>query len=307
MRALTPASCLSAWPLPPAYKGSSEVFIDANLQLALAAAKQVCRGLWLPRQPPQHPPDPLLSLPAAQLSKAGKSVQIIVPDAPELDRAEKRFGNAASLVENVSFGALSGARRTGLAALLGGLGNSVAPASAGLTKPADVYLIVNLSCVELQPLETFVNERMPPGSTAVTFNLELDTQRGDLGLPGFPGKDLHYRFLSRFLPVLYLRPRAYSKTVAVAPFLLNYSGATFREYPGPWQVMLRADSGDLACIAERVEPRYGLGEAKEEMLAAMGLNTEDEGSSLAFLRRGYKTATWWEEGGDQEASAAWRS
>ena len=248
-----------------------------------------------------------MSLFNPQLSKAGKSVQIIVPDAPELERAEKRFGTAASLVENVSFGALSGARRTGLFALLGGLGNSVAPLSEGLTKAADVYLIVNLSCVELQPLETFINERLPPGSTAVTFNLELDTQRGDLGLPGFPGKDLHYRFLSRFLPVLYLRPRAYSKTVAVAPFLLNYSGATFREYPGPWQVMLRADSGELACIAERVAPRYGLGEAKEEMLAAMGLNTEDEGSSLAFLRRGYKTATWWEEAAEQEASAAWRS
>jgi hypothetical protein len=87
--------------------------------------------------------------------------------------------------------------------------------------------------------------------------------------------------------------------------LLNYDGATFREYPGPWQVMLRADSGELACIAERPE-RYGLGEAKEEMMAAMGLNTEEEGSSMEFLRRGYKTATWWEEGTADEQSSAWR-
>lgn len=30
------------------------------------------------------------------------------------------------------------------------------------------------------------------------------------------------------------------------------------------------------------------GEAKEEMMLAMGLNTEEEGSAMAFLRRGYK-------------------
>jgi hypothetical protein len=69
--------------------------------------------------------------------------------------------------------------------------------------------------------------------------------------------------------------------------------------------MLRDDSGVLACIAERPE-RYGLGEAKEELLAAMGLNTEEAGSSMEFLRRGYKTATWWEESREEESSA-WRA
>lgn len=134
---------------------------------------------------------------------------------------------------------------------------------------------------------------------------QLETARGDLGLPGFPGKDLHHRFLCRFTAALFLRQRSYSKTVAAAPFLLNYEGATFREYPGPWQVMLRDDSGVLACIAER-PGRYGLGEAKEELLAAMGLNTEEAGSSMEFLRRGYKTATWWEESSEEESSA-WRA
>ena len=55
----------------------------------------------------------------------------------------------------------------------------------------------------------------------------------------------------------------------------------------PVQVMLRQDNGQYACIAED-ERRYNLGEAKEEMMATMGLDTEEEGSALQFLRRGYK-------------------
>jgi hypothetical protein len=49
-------------------------------------------------------------------------------------------------------------------------------------------------------------------------------------------QELHYNFLSYFRPVFYLRARDYSKSVPIAPFLVNYSGALFREYPGPWQV-----------------------------------------------------------------------
>ena len=51
--------------------------------------------------------------------------------------------------------------------------------------------------------------------------------------------------------------------------------------------MLREPSGRLASVAERQE-RFDLGELKEELGIAMGLNTEAPGSALAFLRRGYK-------------------
>ena len=51
--------------------------------------------------------------------------------------------------------------------------------------------------------------------------------------------------------------------------------------------MLRQDNGQYACIAEDAR-RYNLGEAKEELMAAMGLDTEAEGSAMQFLRRGYK-------------------
>jgi hypothetical protein len=69
--------------------------------------------------------------------------------------------------------------------------------------------------------------------------------------------------------------------------------------------MLKQDSGDYACIAEdRV--RYNLGDVKEELMAAMGLNTEEVGSAMAFLRRGYKTSTWFEDDAALEQHKDWR-
>ena len=103
----------------------------------------------------------------------------------------------------------------------------------------------------------------------------------------------------------YLRTRAYSRTINVSPFVINYSGAIFREYPAPWQVMVKQNTGELVCVAEDAD-RFSLGEAKEEMLIALGLADED-GSTMQFLRSGYKTNTWWEDECDQEQFDAWRT
>jgi hypothetical protein len=46
--------------------------------------------------------------------------------------------------------------------------------------------------------------------------------------------------------------------------------------------------------------------AKEEMLIALGLADED-GSTMQFLRSGYKTNTWWEEESEQEQFDSWRT
>jgi hypothetical protein len=73
----------------------------------------------------------------------------------------------------------------------------------------------------------------------------------------------------------------------------------------PLQVLLKQDSGEYACIAED-KLRYNLGEVKEELMAAMGLNTEEAGSTMAFLRRGYKTSTWFEDDTELEQHKDWR-
>nr|GMD30582.1 Protein low PSII accumulation 3, chloroplastic [Ipomoea batatas] len=69
--------------------------------------------------------------------------------------------------------------------------------------------------------------------------------------------------------------------------------------------MLKQSDGSYACVAES-DSRFTLGETKEELLRVLGLQ-EEKGSSLEFLRRGYKSATWWEEDVDLEKSSAWRT
>lgn len=69
--------------------------------------------------------------------------------------------------------------------------------------------------------------------------------------------------------------------------------------------MLKQNDGSYACVAEGQE-RFTLGQTKEELLVSLGLQ-EEVGSAMEFLRRGYKTATWWEEGKELEEASAWRS
>ncbi|KXZ56733.1 hypothetical protein GPECTOR_1g660 [Gonium pectorale] len=260
------------------YKGSSDLFIDSNTQLALAGAKR--------------------------LAARGRKVHIVLPDGGEYARTFRIFKNSIQMAEGVTLGHLKEADPPNpFAGLFGG----GAPSSKEAGEQADTFIFINATCVELLNVRTYVEKMAPPGSNKVLvlWNMELDTLRGDLGLPAFPSKDVHYQFLSKFRPVYYLRPRDYSKSVPVPPFIVNYSGALFREFPGPWQVMLKQDGGEYACIAED-RARYNLGEVKEELTVAMGLATEAEGSTMQFLRRGYKTSTWYEDDYEQEQSHEWR-
>ncbi|CAI5529733.1 unnamed protein product, partial [Closterium sp. Naga37s-1] len=274
-------------PLPSGkagYEGSSEEYIEANIQLALALVRRL------------H-------------GATATTAKIVLPDGPEKRRCSRRFKAALDMTDGVSLGCLeddpvaapgqAGALQPRSAGGGGGGGFLSALKNAldldfgrqetgewAAATPSDLYIIANASCQELPAVQAYL-EKLPPVTPVLLFNLELDTLRADLGLLGFPPKDLHYRFLSTFRPVFYLRPRDYSKSVAVSPFILNYSGALFRMYPAPWQVMVKQEgTGSYVCVAEGPQ-RFQLGQVKEELQRALGLGEED-GSTMQFLRRGYK-------------------
>eukprot|EP00210_Caulerpa_lentillifera_P004340 g4139.t1 len=263
-------------PLPSSisgYKGSSDDFIDANAQLAFAAARK--------------------------LISQGKRVMLLFPDEAEKERSRKMFDYVLSSEQDLGLGCTS---RGLVKTIQSVFGNDTDLDSD--VENFDCFVILNHSTIELPSVRNYVEEVLQ-NRVVILWNLELETLRSDLGLLGFPPRSLHFEFLSKFKSVFFVRLRDYSKTISKPPFLVNYSGALFREYPGPWQVMLREDTGRYVCIAEdRV--RYSLFDVKEELLTAMGLDTEDEGSTMEFLRRGYKRSTWWEEDLENEVSKNWR-
>mmetsp|Transcript_10328 Transcript_10328/g.25319 ORF Transcript_10328/g.25319 Transcript_10328/m.25319 type:complete len:393 (+) Transcript_10328:98-1276(+) len=271
------------------YKASSDIYIDLNIQYALTVFNKIYK-------------------------ETGKRCEVLVPDGPEYRRAKKVFASSLQLSEGCTLNVLDEKKTDAFSTLMGNLmggkglrsggggGDSDTDEFTGFN--ADLYCVVNLSTIELPGVERFVKEKAL-GKPVIMLNNELDTLRADLGLFSFPDKELHWRFLASIKPVYYLRTRAYSRTINVSPFVINYSGAIFREYPAPWQVMIKQNTGELVCIAED-DDRFTLGEAKEEMLIALGLNDAD-GSTMKFLRTGYKTNTWWEEEDEKEQSAEWRT
>ena len=267
------------------YKAASDVYINLNIQYALTIFNRVYR-------------------------ETGKICEILLPDGPEYRRAGELFTSSVELSEGCTLNTLDGKKTENINVFIGnvargrGLRPKLEETEEAKGSEADLYVIVNISTVDIPVAEDFCMHKAN-GKPIVFLNNELDTLRADLGLFSFPKKDLHYRFLSKVKPVYYLRTRAYSRTIAVSPFVLNYSGAIFREYPAPWQVMVKQNTGELVCVAED-EDRFTLGEAKEEMLVALGLADEDD-SPMKFLRSGYKTNTWWEAEDDREQSDAWRT
>lgn len=179
---------------------------------------------------------------------------------------------------------------------------------AGVVRPvpdADAYVCLTVSAQELPDIEAL--SEADPGKPIICYNLKLDVLRGDLGAPAFPPKEFQDRFLSKIKPVYYLRTRQYSRTTPTPPFMVNFQGCLFRCYPGDYQTLLDTGTGRYRrLLGSPVRP--ALGEFKEQLteeLRRQGV-IQEEGSTLNFLRTGYKTTTWWEEERPM-ADTAWKT
>jgi len=133
----------------------------------------------------------------------------------------------------------------------------------GPAPSADLYLVLASKCDEVAHAETLA--RREPDKTVVLFNANLDALRGDLGLPGYPGKSFHDRFLSRILPAYFIRPRAFTSAIDKPPFVVTYRGALARAFPGKWESLL--DVGGGRCRSVGASDRRPVSAAANSALA----------------------------------------
>ena len=140
-------------------RGSSDDFQAANIRLALAVAKRLDRTRYV-------------------------DVALVLPDEGEKRFYGKQMRNVLDYIPGARFEALTDVRSGGI----GGFLSSIMSVAAGdeasgseKKKPADIYFFVNASTVELPLMRTFIEEKLGSEIPAVTFNLELDTLRSDLG------------------------------------------------------------------------------------------------------------------------------
>ncbi|CAM9324872.1 unnamed protein product [Chrysoparadoxa australica] len=219
----------------------------------------------------------------------GKKVSILLPDEAELERAIEDEGTDTPF-NGVTLNTLTPSTSKSAVSfdqLIGGWFGQ----RTGEIEPVegtDIYVAIVFSCQELPDLEQL--HKASPNTPIVFFNMKLDTQRGDLGLPAFPPKSLHYNFLSRVKPVYLLRSRNYSRSLPQPPFVVSYQGAQFRVYPGPYQSLL--ETGGRYRLVQTDDIRPSLGEFKEIITQSLDLGDYEEGAVLGFLRKGYKTKTW---------------
>lgn len=264
-------------PLPTAQLESSAVgaygVSDANVRLAVDFAKKYASN--------------------------GKRVAIAFPDLVEKDRAVEQNDDMEEPINNIRFSCL---RDTKKGAFIERLWTRP-EVDVAVREDDDIFVVLGASCQELPDVERMVG--MVGDRPVILFNLKLDTARGDLGLPAFPRKNLHFRFLSKALPVYYLRTRTYSRSMTRAPFVVNYSGALYRVYPGAYQVLLDTEQGNYQRLATLKE-RPPLGGVRD--ILTDGLNIDGvKGKKNSFLFKGYKSTTWWEEDRTRAASNNWRS
>lgn len=156
--------------------------------------------------------------------------------------------------------------------------------------------------VVLQPQELPDLERLrelQPDVPIIFFNLGLDLLRGDLGLPLFPGRELHHRFLSGIKPVYYLKSRSFATSLRRPPFIINYTGVLFRAYPGPYKSFL--DTGNaqkkLTATTQERPSNKDFRDSLTQSLVVKGVPSEELQTKGELV--------WWEKDLDLNKNRDW--
>lgn len=263
-------------PLPTAVLESSSVssydVSDANVRLAVDFAKKY--------------------------AESGKRVALAFPDLVEKDRAVEQNGEKEEPIENIRFSSLRDARKGSFLERIW----TTPEIDVAVRDNDDVFVVLGATCQELPDVERLVEAA--GDRLVIFFNLKLDGARGDLGLPAFPRKSMHYRFLSKILPVYYLRTRTYSRSIQKSPFIVNYSGALYRVYPGAYQVLLDTSGGNYRRLCA-LDERPPLGQVRD--ILTDGMNLDGGKTEGDFMFKGYKSTTWWEDDRTEAESNKWRS
>lgn len=171
----------------------------------------------------------------------------------------------------------------------------------------------------------------------VLFNLNLNKLRGDIEFyktvagvrPNLATPKIQFDFLASFRNAYFIRFGKYSMSVIRPPWVIDYSGATMRSYPSPWQIFMQDKDGTYR-VVDISEKRPTIMAMKRKLIRAWGLArdqgipvhdaTEDDiyaeadpsnfGSMQKNLaqsaREGFGQGQWWELGFDEECSEAWR-
>lgn len=136
-----------------AYKGSSDLYIDSNVQFAIAAAKK--------------------------FAAEGKKVVILVPDEPEYERSSKMFASSLELADGVEISHLTQGRTSflkGLNFLFDAQNKIAAPE---VCKEADVHIVINVTTTELADVKTYEAEVRSPARATLQAVHAKEKHRGD--------------------------------------------------------------------------------------------------------------------------------
>lgn len=241
---------------------------------------------------------------AQAMTGMGK-VSIIYPDQPELDAAIKFVDEPGgeNPYQNITLGTIrsdSIKNAQTLDQVIGSIFGATIGGTVEGIEDTKMYVALVSSTQELPDLEKLHN--LDKSIPIVFFNLRLDILRGDLGLPLFPGRDLHHRFLSQIKPSYLLRSRSFATSLRKPPFIVNYSGVLYRAYPEPYQCILNIgnDKTKVCSFLNERPTNMGFRKSLTDSLIVPGVTAEE-------LKGNEGNLVWWEKEEDKEESSNWRS